>query len=163
MVPGDPFDTRDEAAYDAMKSVNPASVKENREYGGYLYEKGGQHYASQPVPGSGDRSPHPVAKTAEGDYHTHGDYSKVGKDGRPERVSTKSKDEYNSEHFSGPDKDISRDMQKYTGKADYKSYLGTPSGETKVYDPSKRKESVLPSQQRVRDPGEVQCKEPCPH
>lgn len=144
--PGDPFGSVDQAAQDAVNSINPISIQTNTEFGGALFQIGENYYASSPEAGAGDhvtityRGPKGSFK---GTYHTHGDYSKKGKDGKPERT-TKAKDEYDSDHFSDPDKDNAANNKKRTGDPDYKDYLGTPSGQTKRYSPKNRKEDNAP-------------------
>ena len=142
MAPGDPFESRDAAANDALNYINPTSIRENVEYAGYTYFKDGKHYASQPVRGEGDKATHRVPRTANGDYHTHSDYSKPGKNNKAERTD-KANDRYNSDHFSPGDRQNSSKLKKGTGAEDYRSYLGTPSGEFRVYDPKTKKESSL--------------------
>ena len=141
--PGDPFPSPEGAADDVLNFINPTSISENKEYAGYIYKSGDNFYASKPEPGNGDKVTHAVPKTASGDYHTHGDYSKVGKDNQPERTGKKSTDEYSSDNFSSNDKDNSQALKKGTGNADYKSYLGTPSKQNKEYDPTTRKQTDL--------------------
>ena len=156
LKPGDPFDSSEAAADDALNFINPTSITENREYGGNIQRREGVYYASEPKPGSGDRVPISVPKgNGVGDYHTHGDYSKKGPKGEPIRT-TKDKDEFDSDNFSGPDKSNSRIVRDKVDSGPYKSYLGTPSGKNKVYDPNDRKsrDLVVPP---VRQPPKKQC------
>jgi RHS repeat-associated protein len=139
-APGDPFKTPQAAAKDAVKFINPTSIKENREYGGMIYsDKAGQFKASDPVKGTGDTvnphdSPAPAGAKVVGDYHTHGNYSQKGPDGKPVATGDPKKDDYGSDKFSGGDKrGIAADAAKAGG--DYKGYLGTPSGKVLQYDP----------------------------
>jgi RHS repeat-associated protein len=139
---GDPFPSPEAAADDVLTSINPTSIAEIREYGGYIYESGGNYYASEPKAGEGTRIQNRVPKTAKGDYHTHGDYSRPDKNG-VEKRTTKKEDKWNSDHFSPDDKSNSRKLQKGTKYTRYKSYLGTPSGKNKQYDPKTGIESDL--------------------
>ena len=148
MAPGDRFKTPEEAGHDAIKTVNPKSISENKEYGGVINREVSkvtgadgttsekvEYYATEPVQGDGDSVP------LEGDYHTHGDYSRTDSKGNIVRT-TKGKDEFNSDNRS-KGKSADSGNTKLFGKATqaarskygetYKSYLGTPSGKTKVY------------------------------
>ena len=145
--PGDPFTSPGAAADDAIRYINPTSIAENREYGGHIYHVGNLYYASQPTAGLGTNVTHSVPRDADGDYHTHGDYSKPDASGNPIRT-TAAQDGYNSDHFStGPtlpnDADNSRTLMLATGNGAYRSYLGTPSGVAKEYDPALKQEKVL--------------------
>jgi hypothetical protein len=107
------FATQHQAARNVLNTVNPISVKQNREHGGWVYQLRDNSFASTaPVAGSvasvdiGDpRSSVPGSTTATASYHTHG-----GPDPR-----------YDNEHFSPTD--IATDLaQRVDG------YLGTPAG-----------------------------------
>jgi RHS repeat-associated protein len=120
------FDSQDAAGDAALSKANPVSIKENREYGGLLFEKDGQFGYTEPIPGEGTTvNPYdaigsvPEGATVVGDYHTHGDYSRmVG--GRLERT-TAALDEFNSDHFSRPDlRGIANDGR---GIPSYRGYL----------------------------------------
>jgi hypothetical protein len=137
LAPGDPFDSAEAAGVDAANSVTANSKSGNTEYGGAVYKgPDGKYYAQDPVKGKGDNvtwSYKGPKGSISGDYHTHGDYSKKDNKGEPER-SDKSHDQYNSDNFSQPDKDNSQDLSKKSGEKDgYRSVLGTPSGDVKVY------------------------------
>ena len=103
----------DDAARSALNSVNDKSIRKNKEYGGLIYEKGGKYYATIPVAGTG-RTFKPLAAlpqvpkgaTVVGDYHTHGDYSVLGKNGEVIRTSDARRDDFNSDEFSRADKDL---------------------------------------------------------
>ena len=158
---GDRFDSPEEAGRDAVADVNPRSIKENREYGGRVRRevtvqkdsKGNalrnrdgspktktQYYATDPVGGDHDSTNlGPGDPTSDvGDYHTHGDYSKT--DGTR---TDKAGDQYDSERFSDTDKNNSRDNAAASkdyraGNGEtYRSYLGTPSGETREFVPER--------------------------
>ena len=77
-----------------------------------------------------------------GDYHTHGDYStKDPNTGAAVRTNDKTKDEFNSDNFSSPDRQgIAQDARNTPG---YKGYLGTPSGKFKKFDPDTGDTTVL--------------------
>jgi RHS repeat-associated protein len=144
-APGDPFPSAAAAADDAIRYANPNSIANNKEYAGYLYTAGDKHYASSPVWGNGTSVPHTVPKTAEGDYHGHGAYSKPDANGQPVRT-TKSQDGYNSDHFSvgaNADTGNSEKLMNFTGNGAYRSYLGTPSGQSQEYDPVLKVEKPL--------------------
>jgi RHS repeat-associated protein len=135
LAPGDPFGSRDEAAIDALNYINPTSIRTNLEYAGYLYEKGGNFYASEPRAGTESDNRHAVPRTANGDYHTHADRTVLDANvDDPEEMSDLDKD---NSH------DLQRAIQKFTGSSDYRSYLGTPSGAIKSYDPSTNTETTL--------------------
>ncbi|MDP5279898.1 RHS repeat-associated core domain-containing protein [Sphingomonas sp. DG1-23] len=146
--PGDPFDSESEAAADAIRYINPRSISENKEYGGYVYMKGGKYYASNPVSnGKGDSVKFTAPKSLKSDYHTHGDYSKPDASGAPVRTS-KANDGYNSDHFSkgsGADTGIASSLVKATGDPNYARYLGTPSGKILVYIRGKESEVIPPA------------------
>lgn len=77
-----------------------------------------------------------------GDYHTHADYSVVDrKTGVAIRTSDPSKDDFNSDNFSSTD--IRGIIEDGKNNAEYRGYLGTPSGKFKVYDPATGKVSLL--------------------
>lgn len=111
------------------------------EHAGYIYRKNDAYYASLPVTQAKGAMTYAVPKTASGDYHTHGDYSK-DRNGQPQR-STKQQDGRDSDNFSTQDKVNSRILQRATGNSDFKSYLGTPSGVAKEYSPATRRQSEL--------------------
>jgi hypothetical protein len=76
------------------------------------------------------------------DYHTHADYSQVDKKtGSAIKTGDPAKDDFNSDNFSYQDiRGITADGQGVNG---YQGYLGTPSGQFKVYDPATRKTMLL--------------------
>lgn len=74
-APGDIFPTESEAAADAINFINPTSVSQNREYGGYIYRTPTGFVATNPNPGTNlgtNLGPFPPTGTAS--YHTHGAY-----------------------------------------------------------------------------------------
>ena len=78
--PGDSYPTPRDAATQAIKDINPISIKENREYGGTTYTKpDGSSSYTKPVPGgpAGVIIKFPESPPATGWYHTHGAYDPV--------------------------------------------------------------------------------------
>ena len=159
---GDRFDTPEEAGRDAVAEINPTSIKENREYGGEIQREvttttnadgttseSTKYYATEARSGTGTAfSPNVDPDTTVGDYHTHGDYSTVGPNGEALRIDPSlpqsdraAQDQFNSDNFSGGDKQgIAGDAARTAGARSqygekYKGYLGTPSGEIKEYEP----------------------------
>ncbi len=142
----------DEKAIEALNAANPQSIAGNVEYGGLLYKLDGKYYFTAAIMGNGNTvttdqllavyDSLPKGALAVGEYHTHGDYSKISRrTGRPVRVSRASRDQYNSNNFSGSDK--LRYSQIYNGLIsanpnvsglNWFGYLGTPSGAFKAYD-----------------------------
>ena len=125
LKPGDPYPTQDTAARDAINDINPTSISEGREYGGWIYQNSDGTY-SYTESNSGSRAgtslgPVPQGVQITGDYHTHG----ANDPG------------YDNENFSQTDK-IGNDQMNTTG------YLGTPSGTIKRYDPSTSQETIIP-------------------
>jgi RHS repeat-associated protein len=107
LAPGDPFPTAGEAAGDAINYINPTSIAQNQEYGGYVYRNpNGTYSATSPIGGgaAGVSLGTPPPGTAA-DYHTHGAYDP----------------RYDNEHFSRAD---------VLGNAymGIPGYLGTPGG-----------------------------------
>lgn len=99
------------AAREVLNDINPKSVRENREYGGWVYETPDGNYTStKPIAGSIDSVEIPYSLIPSGGrplatYHTHG-----GDDPR-----------YLNEQFSGAD--IASDLA-----IGLDGYLGTPIG-----------------------------------
>jgi RHS repeat-associated protein len=149
LAPGDPFKKPEAAAKDALKFINPKSMKENREFGGIIYKnpKTGSYYATKPVKGAEagvnpSDSPPPSGAETVGDYHTHGQYSlQDPKTGKVTPTGDPKKDDFNSDKFSSTD--LSGIKSDATGQPGYKGYLGTPSGKFFQYDPAKDKVSPL--------------------
>jgi hypothetical protein len=133
------YKTADAAARAALNAINATSIKENLEYAGLIYRdiNTGLYHYSTAVQGTKQyswpyNSPVPKGTVVVGDYHTHGDYS-IKKNGKITRTSDPKRDNLNSDHFSRRDKRLTEgDARDYPG---YKSYLGTPSGVFRGYDP----------------------------
>ena len=141
------YDTQNQAARAALNNSNGASIKQNREYGGLIYEnKNGKYHFTGPVEGTDQGvDPHdakaPRGTRVVGDYHTHGDYSVMGPNGNAVRTHDPHRDDFNSNHFSRPDKQgVANDAR---GKPEYRGYLGTPSGRFLEYNPSTDHEGPL--------------------
>ncbi|GJL82156.1 MAG: hypothetical protein DHS20C01_17900 [marine bacterium B5-7] len=103
---------QDNAGRTILNSINPTSVRQNREFGGWVYRNGDGTYGfTRPVAGTidsvdiGPKSVVPGGTLATASYHTHG-----GPDPR-----------YDNEHFSSADI-MSDTIQQVDG------YLGTPAG-----------------------------------
>ena len=61
--------------------------------------------------------------------------------GQQYRTSDPTRDDYNSDHFSGADYDgITSDG---TGQDEYRGYLGTPNGTYRYFDPQSGDEGTL--------------------
>ncbi|MHB1056510.1 MAG: DUF4329 domain-containing protein [Rhodanobacter sp.] len=116
LKPGDFYPTISAAAIEAIQEINPASIHENREYAGVIYSLWGGGYSyTSPNPGTPSASSPgyaPLLHFSVADYHTH-----AGCD-----------NDYDNENFSPADKASS-------GESRLPSYLGTPSGSIKMYDP----------------------------
>ncbi len=112
--PGDPFHTKDEAGIDAILFINPTSISEDIEYGGWVFQNLDSTYSyTNPNPGgaySTNLGTKPSTGTIVGDYHTHAAYK------RP-----------SDEYFSLAD-EVGYSGEYNTG------YLGTPSGAVKRYN-----------------------------
>lgn len=133
-------DTPDQAAIAALKAANQKSIKNNKEYGGVIYRKNGKYYATIPIAGTARKFPRKAAERARtqvpsgaqivGDYHTHGDYSLLVDRDKVVRTSDPQRDSFNSDHFSPSDKDCW--LVEQSRNPNYRSYLGTPSGDFQV-------------------------------
>jgi hypothetical protein len=143
-----PFATRDDAAHAALCAANPASIRDNREYGGLIFRgSDGKYYYTGPLRGT-DQGANPAAaaapagSTVVGDYHTHGDYStRDPATGAAVRTSDPARDQFGSDSFSSTDRSgIASDG---AGNPDYRGYLGTPSGTFRVYDPATGSDTVF--------------------
>ena len=105
------FSTQHDAARNVLNGINPTSVAENLEYGGWVYRNSDNTFsATEPVKGTVDSvsigSPSSVgAGTATATYHTHG-----GFDPR-----------FDSENFSFADISLNNNWG-------VDGYLGTPAG-----------------------------------
>ncbi|MDP1932163.1 MAG: DUF4329 domain-containing protein, partial [Gammaproteobacteria bacterium] len=128
-----------QAAIEALSKYNPYSIRDNREFGGYIYRNsdGTFSYTSAEIGDATgiDIGPAmvrvPIAATVVGEYHTHGDYSNSEK----VRVSSKMEDFWDSDNFS-QNEDIPGITERARGRPYYQGYLGTPSGEFKVLNTS---------------------------
>jgi len=152
LAPGDPFGSPEDAARDVHSFINPTSIQRNAEYGSVIYSVGGKFYAS-PTFTSGaqthvtlgtqvdkSRIPKEVRSQATrvGDYHSHGDYSKIMIDPKTsaETIVRASKSENpQSDHPSQKDNIRAGIILKET--PNYRLFLGTPSRELKKYDSKK--------------------------
>jgi len=113
------FSGQDQAAFNVLNRINPRSVAENREYGGYVYRNPDGSYAStRPIQGevASVRLPFPSdivpsGSSASATYHTHG-----GPDPR-----------FDNENFSPVD--IATD--EFLG---LDGYLGTPAGKFRYHN-----------------------------
>lgn len=113
------FSVRNNAAFDIMNQINPLSVQQNREYGGWIYRNADNTYGyTSPIPGTvasvnigNPATSVPAGTVANASYHTHG-----GPDPR-----------FDNEHFSP--QDITSDRL-----ARVDGYLGTPAGFLKLHD-----------------------------
>ncbi|MDD4910182.1 MAG: DUF4329 domain-containing protein [Candidatus Omnitrophica bacterium] len=133
LKPGDPYPTEDAAGKDAVNDINPKSISEGREYGGWVYENpNGTYSYTKPYPGSKagtSLGPRPSGGRVVGDYHTHG----ANDPG------------YNNENFSL--QDIADNRRSGTT-----GYLGTPSGAVKKYEPSSNQQTdIQPSGEKRKD------------
>jgi len=124
LAPGDPYPTADAAGTQAVKDINPTSIKEGVEYAGRVYQNPDGTY-SYTAPNKGDKDSSnagkcPNGKKNEGDYHTHGSDDPG----------------YDNENFS----QVDIDGNKADGKP---GYLGTPKGDVKKYDPATGKSTTI--------------------
>jgi RHS repeat-associated protein len=149
LAPGDPYSTRDTAAWNALNDINARSISENREYAGRVYKNADGTYSyTAPIPGTEDRSTTgtvPDGTEPVASYHTHGDYSDCDR-----KRSDKAHDAFNSDTFSDTDKRqddknwmIDRDLKQLDPSDWYVGYLGTPSGDFKKYSPGKTPDHAI--------------------
>lgn len=134
--PGQAYDAADEAAVGAIFFINPKSIKELREYAGWIYQnpKNKKYFFSNPLKGSADDSssgPKPPGMTIVGIYHTHGGRAKG------EAVAT-------DEVFSPTDK-LKATLAKQW------SYLGTPQNKVLKFIPV----DILPLQVQTQYPSGI--------
>jgi RHS repeat-associated protein len=156
LAPGDLFNTAADAAIDAIRYINARSIKENKEYRGLIRQNTeGKFYATTPKSGQRGQVRVDIVKGAKGDYHTHGDYSRLVQ-GTLVRTD-KQGDTQSSDQFSQDDKALSRRARTATEYEPYKSYLGTPSGQIRQYDPATRQDTpvIIPISAPPRSPVEV--------
>ncbi len=109
---------RNNAARTVLNQINPVSVRQNREYGGWIYRNAdGTFGYTDPVAGTvssvdiGSKRSVPGGTSASASYHTHG-----GPDPR-----------YKNEEFSPADL-LSDRIEEVDG------YLGTPAGYMKLHE-----------------------------
>jgi RHS repeat-associated protein len=134
MKVGDRYRTLNEAGTQAVRDINPISIRQNREYAGWVYKNldGTFSYteAKRGLPASVEPESRSILRNEEGMYHTHGGYDPA----------------YDGESFSVADKEISQHF-------DEPSFLGTPSGEIKIFDPSKVDNPSSTTDERVTTVG----------
>jgi hypothetical protein len=147
-VLNDGFPAAADAARAALLMANPLSIFSNTEYGGLIYQNPdgtygftGPIYNDTQIPllkdsadaVNGYNAPNPDGTSVVGDYHTHGDYSWKNFDGTVTWTGDPNRDNLRSNYFSADD----IKMSTLIGGSDpnYRSYLGTPSGVFKVYNP----------------------------
>jgi len=111
------YSTQHDAAYNVVNGINPTSVAQNLEYGGWVYRNADSTFsAAEPKKGTVDKvnlgSPLnvPSGTTTTASYHTHGAFDPI----------------YDSEHFSIMDVAMNN-----TWGVD--GYLGTPAGYLKYH------------------------------
>jgi hypothetical protein len=120
------YATPEEAAVAAMKEANPKSVKEGREYGGWVHKNSDGTYSyDPPVKGTKDGLTNMPDKGSNDVlwYHTHGSNDPG----------------YDNENFSGDDGD-----KGYSKGNSAVGYVATPSGAIKKYDPATDTVTTLP-------------------
>ena len=120
LKPGDSYKTRKGAVLNVLESINPTSIKESREYCGWICKtKSGKYKATKPKKGDLDGCMLPdKPENATDWYHTHGDADP----------------DYDHENFSDaspgdPNGDIP--ASKYYERD---GWLGTPWGVVKKYE-----------------------------
>jgi hypothetical protein len=140
------YGVQDSAARAALNEANPQSISDNLEYGGLIYQLGGDYHFTSPLKGTATgfspsmaRQLVPQGALVVGDYHTHGDYSRVV-NGNPMRTRA-ALDQFNSDHFSTSD--ILGIQSDGRGIPTYRGYLGTPSGVFRVFDPATGTQYIL--------------------
>ena len=122
---GTPHATAEEAAIAAMKENNPKSIKDAKEYGGWITQNpDGTFSAAPPTVGAAKSIPNmpPPGPNDVAWWHTHGAPNPA----------------YDDENFSGATGD--KGYSDYYGKP---AYLATPSGAMKQYDPASGTVTVL--------------------
>jgi hypothetical protein len=113
------FTVRNDAAFTVLNRINPISVRQNLEHGGWIYRNADNTFGyTDPVTGTissvnigSPVTTVPAGTAASASYHTHG-----GPDPR-----------FDNEHFSP--QDILSDRLSQTD-----GYLGTPAGYMKLHD-----------------------------
>lgn len=134
--PGDPFATPEEAIADAINYTIDKSVGENTEYSGTVSEQNGSWVSTEPVP-IGPTGGSVTVGSAEYDWHTHGNYSVQGPDGKPVATGDPARDDYNSDQFSAPD--FRETVRLARDNVNYPNYrgaaVGGPSGVIILFEP----------------------------
>ncbi|WP_353327250.1 DUF4329 domain-containing protein, partial [Chitiniphilus shinanonensis] len=134
------FISSQEAGRDALTVINPKSIKENREYAGFIYSALGLYFSTKIEKGTdGNVSINPRSipnfGKMSGAWHTHGDYQVRDKNGKNIRTGDPNKDSYDADHFSKSEKGYSSDVTTLENAAtrnpSFEGYLGTPSGKFK--------------------------------
>ena len=99
------FNVQDRKAVEALLEANPLSIRDNLEYGGYIYKNpDGTYGYTDPLAGTDQgfnpsSAAHLVPGRAKivGDYHTHGDYSIIDlQTGAAIRTGDPARDAFNS-------------------------------------------------------------------
>ncbi len=111
--------TQRDAAFEVLNDINPVSVRENREYGGWVFlNADGSYSYSNPVRGEAASVllPNPTLVTPAGgqlsaSYHTHAAFDP----------------RYDNENFSPTDLDLNRSFN-------VDGYLATPGGQFKWHN-----------------------------
>jgi hypothetical protein len=155
------YKTPQKAAVAVLKELIPISKSRNIEFGGYIYKDAetGLYYFSEPQEGTSAESVKieiPLDLSVVGAYHTYGEYSiKDPVTGLAVATGTRKKDDYNSDNFSTIDKNstvdyiikyIIKDLDPKDWDTSFRSYLGTPGGIIKEFNPFK----IGSAQSRVR-------------
>jgi len=144
------FLTPDAAGKAALDYINPTSIKNNKEYAGWIYSKKNadgdtRYHYTEPVVGSdrnsdATKSKVPGGVNVVGHYHTHGAYSKIDPNNPngPLIPATPKEDPF-SDNFSWGGNNAQGAMHGLAGyysdknyNYGFKFYLGTPSGEYKM-------------------------------
>jgi hypothetical protein len=133
----------DHAAIAALDHINPYSIRDNVEYAGLIYQRGPNDFDfTGPHRGTaGESDPYttlpPPGTVTAGAYHTHGDYTILGRDKNNQKTYTRTDDPKND--TGGGDRFAERDYESHRkmGGTDqrYTSYLGTPSGAYLSWNP----------------------------
>jgi RHS repeat-associated protein len=130
LKPGDKFDTSEDAAKDACNYIHEPTKKKNKEHGGWVYKKDGKFTYDEPMVGDKDSvnmGTKPDGASAMFHSHTKGEYS---------------------ENFSGAKGNGWKGaITRHMGIGDVfsadqvglPSYLDTPNGDIKRYDPDPKK------------------------
>lgn len=136
------YATLKEAAIAVLSYANPISIQLNIELGGRLYSAGTLGFGyTGPIYGDAkglniDAMPLPDGTTRAGGYHTHGNYTAFDDNGNVIEVGNPKSDTLGSDDFSccGAKSDQHNMLMDSIGIAGYQEYLGTPSGNFRVWD-----------------------------